>query len=180
MTDKALDEETYESTEDPFYGFPERIQTAVSGLAWLGHLEKETSYGGHSFVLRTLKADDDLIVATLTQEYIETLGQAKAWAMANVALSLKSVDDDSEFCTALGPDRLQNGRDRFNFVGGWYWPVIAFLFSQFAELGTEQEEALNALRDLSVRSRDTSNPSPDFSKDQGDSELTQILDRIED
>ena len=176
----VLSEEEEVVAQDPFYGFPSKIQNAVNGLAWLGHLENEVSYGGHSFVMRTLKADDDLIVASLTQEYMETLGQAKAWAMANVALSLKTVDGDSEFCTALGPDRLQNGRERFKFVGSWYWPVIAFLFSRFAELNEEQELALNALRDLSVRSRDTSNPSPDFSKDPGDFELTQILDRIED
>lgn len=168
-----------EEYEDPFYGFPKEIQQAVNGLAWLGHLEREVSFGGHTFVLRTLKSDDDLIVATLTQDYLETLGQAKAWAMANVALSLQSVDGDANFCSALGPDRLQNGRDRFKFIGNWYWPVIAFLFAQYNELNEEQNEALVALQDLSIRSRDTSSPSPDSLKNQGDSELTDILDKIE-
>lgn len=177
MADEEVVEEQY---EEPFYGFPKEIQQAVNGLAWLGHLEREVSFGGHTFVLRTLKTDDDLIVASLTQDYMETLGQAKAWALANVALSLVSVDGDANFCIALGPDRLQNGRDRFDFVANWYWPVIAHLFAQLSELNAEQAEAIVALRDLSVRSRDTSSPSPDSSKKQGDSELTEILDKIED
>lgn len=168
-----------ELVDDPFFGFPSRIQESVNGLAWLGHLEREVSYGGHTFVIRTLKADDDLIVSSLTQDYIETLGQAKAWAMANVALSLQSVDGDTDFCVSLGPDRMQNAREKFNFIGEWYWPVIAFLFSAYSELNEEQEAALAAVQDLSRRSRRTSRPSQDSSKDQGHSELTEILDKIE-
>lgn len=174
------DEEKESLEDDPFYGFSSEIQTSVNGLAWLGHLEREVSYGGHTFVLRTLKADDDLIVSSLTQDYLETLGQAKAWAMANVALSLQSVDGDANFCAALGPDRLQNARDRFKFIGEWYWPIIAFLFASLSDLNEEQEAALMAVQDLSIRSRNTSRPSPDSSKDQGDSELTEILNKIED
>lgn len=176
MEEEDVVEEKY---EDPFFGFPSEVQQAVNGLAWLGHLEREVKFGGHTFVLRTLKTDDDLIVASITQDYIETLGQAKAWALANVAMSLQSVDGDPNFCVALGPDRTQNARDRFKFVSNWYWPVVAYLFAQFSELNEEQSEALTALRDLSLRSRDTSSSSPDSSKNQGDSELTDILEKIE-
>ena len=165
--------------EDPFFGFSTSIQESVNGLCWLGHLERKTSFGGHSFVLRTLRADDDLVVASLTQEYIETLGQAKAWAMANVAIALQAVDDDYDFCIDLGPDKVSNGRKRMDFIGQWYWPVIGHLFSELLELNEQQAEAIEALRDLPVGGRRTSMPLPDSLNDQGDSEIAEILDRIE-
>jgi hypothetical protein len=174
-----VDSEKDSLVDDPFFGFPDEIQESINGLCWLGHMEHKTSFGGHTFVLRTLRADDDLVVASLTQEYIETLGQAKAWAMANVAIALQSVDGDNDFCIDLGPDKVTNGRKRMDFIGQWYWPIIGHLFSELMELNEKQSQALEALRDLSVRGRDMSMPSPDSLKDPGDSEIAAILDRIE-
>lgn len=155
--------------EDTFAKFPEETRQAVDGLMWLGHLEKEVSLGGHTFVLRTLKADEELIVGQLAKEYIDSMAQAKAWAWAHVALSLTSVDGDLNFCPSIGPDKLANGRARFRYVTQWYWPVGEYLYGEYAQLLQRQADAMEAVQDLSPRSLSTFSPFADSTTDQDDS-----------
>jgi hypothetical protein len=133
--------------------FPEEVREDVEGLAWLGYLEDSFDLFGHSFVVRTLKGDEELLAGLLTKDYESTMTQGKAFAWANVALSLVSVDGDEDFCPEIGPDRQANARARFN--------------------------AARAVRDLSTRSQQIFSPSPDSSTDPGDSENPEILDLLE-
>lgn len=146
--------------EDTFAKFPEETRQAVDGLMWLGHLEKEVELGGHTFGLRTLKADEELIVGQLAKDYIDSMEQAKAWAWAHVALALTSVDGDLNFCPPIGPDKLANGRARFRYVTQWYWPVGEYLYGEYAQLLQRQADAMEAVQDLSPGSLSTFSPYP--------------------
>lgn len=153
---------------NPFDTFPAEVVQDVEGLIWLGHLEDEFEFCGHEFVLRTLKAEEELQAALLVKEYGDTIGQAKAWAWANIALALTSIDGDQDFCPSLGPDKSGYARARFKWITSrWYWPVGNYIFARYASLVQRQADAVNAVADLSSRNLHTSTPSVDSLIDKG-------------
>jgi hypothetical protein len=157
-----------EQSSASFASFPEEVQEAIDGLLYLGHIEKEIEWCGHKFVVRTLKTNDELQVAALSKEYLETFGQVLAYAAAVVALSLVSVDGDDAFCVELGPSDKAYARNRFAFVCEWYRPTIETLFAACEELRDLQAKAVEALKDLSSGSRRNYWPSPDSLNVPGD------------
>jgi hypothetical protein len=143
--------------------FPEDIVQDVEGLTWLGHLEDTFEFCGHDFTIRTLKADEELQAALLVKEFSDSVGQAKAWAWANIALSLVAIDGDEDFCPPVGPDRGTHARAKFKWVTSrWYWPVGEYIFARYASLVQRQAAAVRAVSDLSSRSLNTSMSSSDF------------------
>lgn len=151
--------------------FPAEISDAVDGLAYLGHLEDEVRFCGHRFVLRTLKADEELEAALLAKEYQDTIGQVKAHTWAHLAAAIEAVDGNRDFCPAIGPDRLQHIRAKYHYITeNWYWPVGEFLFGRYIELMQRQVEAIRAVEDLSNRSLTASWATPDSLTPQDDSE----------
>ncbi len=161
--------------------FSPKVQEDVNGLLWLGFIEDTVEYGGHTFTLRTLKADEELFAARLTQDYQDTLAQGKGWAWAHVAQALVSVDGDEEFCPALGPDRWANARARFNFcTSRWYWITGQALFNEYLKLIQRQTVAVDAIRNLSEGGPPNSEISDDSWNDQEDLESQQeILDLVD-
>lgn len=170
--------------EQGFSQFPLEIQQDVDGLIWLGYLEDSFSFCGHHFVIRTLRGEEELLAAAITKEYVETLGQSRAWVWAVISLALVSVDHDDSFCPPLGPDRLAFARARFAYVTqNWYWPVAAFIFDKFTGLQERQAEAISAVEDLSQGNLAMFTPFADSSTDKGDSEppqeATETLDLLD-
>lgn len=142
-----------EPEEDPtsgFDGFPDEIRQDVDGLIWLGYLEDSFEFMGHDFTIRTLRGDEELIAGLVSKEYMDTLGQAKAWAWAQVGLALVAVDGDTNFCPPIGPNKKQYGQARFKYVTeNWYWPTCQYILNRYALLLDRQTEALEALESLS-------------------------------
>src|SRR4051812_11796329 len=100
---------------NPLGGFPEDVYDDVVGLMWLGYLEDSFSYGGHEFIIRTLRGDEDLLIGLVTKDYAETITQAKATVWATIALALVAVDGDEDFCPPLGRDKKAYAHGRFKY-----------------------------------------------------------------
>lgn len=167
-------------TDTTFDQFPSEITEAVDGLAWLGHLEDTVSIWGHDFVLRTLKAGEELEASLLAKEYQDTFGQVKATAWAHVAAALVAVDGDENFCPPIGPNVRNNLGAKFRYITeNWYWPVGEYLFGKYVDLNQRQLRALDALEDLSSRSRQNSWPTADSLKGQEDSQATSTASKSE-
>jgi hypothetical protein len=169
-----------ETSESPFAGFPEEIQYDVEGLTFLGYLQEEIDWCGHTFTLRTLTTADELQAAQISKEYLDSFGQLLAYAAAHVALSLISVDGKEDFVVALGPSDKSYARQRFNFVTEWYRPTIEHLFEQYERLKGRQEAAIKAVQDLSSGSRTHFWPSPASFTTQADfpspiEDITELL-----
>lgn len=151
--------------------FPDEIRMDVEGLAYLGQLEDSFEFCGHHFSIHTLKGEEELVAGVVTKEYLDTMGQSRAWAWAHVGMALSSVDGDENFCPPIGPDVTEFGRARLRYVTSrWYWPLAEFLFSRLAALNQRQTAAFEALRDLSTGSLPTSQPSAGSLSDLGISE----------
>lgn len=150
--------------------FPENIADAVDGLAYLGHLEQEVRFCGHRFLLRTLKAGEELEAALLAKDWQDTMGQMKAHAWAHLAASMVAVDGDENFCPAIGPGTASHMRGKFQFmIDHWYWSVGEYLFGQFIDLTQRQVDAIEAIEGLSVRSPQNSLGSVGSLTSPGDS-----------
>lgn len=91
------------------------------------------------------------MAAKLTEEY-QNVGQPKAFSWAHVALSIVSLDGDTEFCPPLGPDGLTNAKAKFRYVTRWFPPVGEFIFARYAALVEKQSRALEEMENLSQRS----------------------------
>lgn len=157
--------------------FKPESQAAVEGLTHLGYLTKSFQYCGHRFTLRTLYGNEDLLVGLLTKEYVETMAQAKAWTIAHVALSLVAIDGSTDFCPDASFDELENARGRFQYVASkWQYPLIDYIFKEFAVLAAEQAEAFEAAKDFSNRSLSKPTPSPSSLNEPGGSNSGIVSD----
>jgi hypothetical protein len=157
--------------ENPFDQFDQPTRDAIDGLIHLGELSTEVEFCGHTFGLRTLRADEEIAAAKIVDSFRGTLREPQAWAAAQVALALTHVDHAEDFCPAIGPDKVSFARARFQYItSNWYQPTIDFLFGEYAELLEKQVIAIRAVQDLSNRSRPTFSPLPDSLTGQGTSD----------
>jgi hypothetical protein len=129
--------------------FPGDAYQDVLGLMWLGHLERQFTYGGHHFVIRTLKLGEELAVSQVIDEWKDTLGLGKAGTAATVAAALERVDHQP-LHERLNRDVTANIRDKFlaiiNEDNGWYWPMVEIVFNEYSSLQLRQAELFNDLQ----------------------------------
>lgn len=166
--------------------FPDDVVEDVEGLLWLGYLEDSFEFCGHHFVIRTLRGDEEILAGLVTKEYVETLGQSKAWVWAQVGLALVSVDHDEDFCPPIGPNKRDFARARFQYAtANWYWPLAQYVYERYAALLERQAACVEALQDLSNRSRTSFTASPGSLIAKADSpppadRVMELLDEDED
>lgn len=161
--------EQQEQPVDPLHGLDPRVRENVEGLIWLGYLEREFEFCGHTFHIRTLKGDEDLAAGLAVKEYVETFSQARAWAWAKVGLSLIAVDGDTTFCPPIGPSKEEFAKARMRYCSSrWQWVLGEYLYAQFVDLDREAIEATKAVQNLSSRGLESFTPLPDFSTELGD------------
>ena len=134
----------------------------MRGLTYIGHLEKEVDFCGHTFRMRTLYPSEKAAVSMVVQPWRGSISEGEVWANAQVALALQSVDDIGDFCPPVGPDLNDFARTRLGYVTKqWYQPTLAFLYARYLELESEALDGIRELQDFSERNRVPSPPSPD-------------------
>jgi hypothetical protein len=155
------------STENPFDSMDQDIRSAVEGLIYLGELEEEVEFCGHTFGLKTLRAYEEMAAASVVEKFRNTLKEPEAWAAAQVGLALTHIDGETDFCPSIGPDSSAFAKARFNYISRkWYWPTIQFLYNEYTRIQGKQLGAIRAVQDLSNRSLPTSSSSADSSEKQ--------------
>jgi hypothetical protein len=112
-----------------------RWRTDFHGLLYLGALRARFSWLGHVFRIRTLRSDEELIVAELGKMWQDTMGGARAHAIAMVALAVESVDG-VPMPSPLGEQSGSIGwaEERFRYAGRWYSYTIDAVFERYLEL----------------------------------------------
>lgn len=126
--------------------FPAEVEEDVHGLMFLGSLTHSFELLGHRFVLRTLRIGEELSCAQVVKEYEGTMAQGKAYAIAQIAAALVSVDG-REIVGNLGPDDTASTiHKKFEYIRErWYWPVIELIYAEFSDLMIRQASAYEAL-----------------------------------
>jgi hypothetical protein len=165
---------------DPLSLFSEQIRLPVRGLAFIGHIQKDVIFCGHSFTLKTLRPSEKAAIALAVQPWRDTIAEPEVWAHAQVGMALVAVDDDPEFCPPMGPNINEFAKGRLRYVtnaqDGWHSPTLAFLYDQYLVLEQEALKATKELQDLSERNRVPSQPSPDSLTSLGISDVPTFMD----
>lgn len=139
-----------EEPQDPYNLLDSDTQQAINDLTELGRIEKDVTYGGHTFGLRTLTLDEELAVARVIDPWNGNSREHIAYSTAMVAVSITHFDGDPDFCPAIGHNVIDNARGRFQFVSKhWHWPVVEFLYQHIARLSAEQAELIERVENLS-------------------------------
>lgn len=131
--------------EEMGLSFPEQYREPLVGLLYLGHLEETFQYAGHTFVMRTLKEAEFLVVANLIKQYEGTVGHKVAYKVAIVAMSLVEVDGQPLY-ESLGNETLElAARGKFNVVKQWFPHVVDYLFERYERLDATVGELIEVL-----------------------------------
>lgn len=132
-----------------FEGLNQKERSTVVELVSLGQLEEDFEFCGHTFGLKTLRADEDLAVGVVLKEFEGSMKEAQAWACAHAAMALTHIDHDDAFCPPSGPSKVAFAKARMNYLTqGFYFPVIAAIYEKYAELNVRQNETIEKLRDF--------------------------------
>jgi hypothetical protein len=162
MADKVAPPPVEDERVEPFALFSEQVRLAVRGLAFIGQLQKEVTYCGHEFTLKTLLPAEKAAISIVVQPWRGSISEGEVWANAQVALALTSVDGDDKFCEKAGPDINEHTKARLNYVTkAWYQPTLSLLYARYLDLEQEALDGIRELQDLSERNLDPSQPSPD-------------------
>jgi hypothetical protein len=134
--------------EDLAYDDPDpRWRVDFHGLLYLGALRARFAWQGHVFRIRTLRSDEELIVAQLGSAWAETLGGTRAHAIAMVALCVESVDGKPMPSPIGEQDAGSIGwaEERFRYAGRWYSYTIDAIFERYLELEGRVREVMAEL-----------------------------------
>lgn len=114
--------------------FDERYTDDFDGLMFLGALSASFSHVGHRISIRTLTSMELLAASHVIKTYQDTIGSARAEALAIVALCVQKVDgkglpipiEESE------TDPFQWAVDRFNYVASrWYPFTVDAIYARY-------------------------------------------------
>jgi len=136
------------SGSPPSFGEPSitEWQKDLHGLLALGELTSSFEWCGHRIVIRTLRTDEELIVASMIKEWDTTLGGAKAYATAMCALAVQAIDGQP-MPTPLGEtgSKYQWAMERFRYAQRWYPWTIDAVYAQYLQLELRVKEVLAEL-----------------------------------
>lgn len=124
--------------------FPPEAVEAFEGLAYLGSIEREYAFAGHTFVVRTLTEGEIIRAKQLAAAYTDTASRSEASILYIVAASLVKVDG-RDFPGPLSPD-YDAIYERGQVVRRWYPAVVAYLYERYIELEGTASDTLSALK----------------------------------
>lgn len=130
-------------SEDP----DPRWTTDFHGLLYLGALRARFAWNGHVFRIRTLRSNEELIVAQLGSAWAETMGGTRAHAIAMVAMCVESIDGHPMPAPLGEQDAGSIGwaEERFRYAGRWYSYTIDAIFERYLELEGRVREIMAGL-----------------------------------
>jgi hypothetical protein len=119
--------------EEPLPEFDPKYRKEFEGLMFLGALQETFFWMGHSFTIRTLKADEIVEIGLMVQPYGTTLGSVKAYQAASIAAALIDVDGRG---LPLAIDKTEPDlRAKFRYIlDNWYPPVIDAIYDRMLRL----------------------------------------------
>lgn len=129
------------------------------GLLYLGALQDDFEWLGHTFVIRTLRDGEKLAVAQIIKQYADTMGAERAYACAMAAMCILSVDGD-DLPIPIGETRkaYEWGLQRFNYVkDNWFGMTIDQVFNRYVQLEDLAFRVIEAMGKASAP--EDSNPS---------------------
>lgn len=152
-----MDQVQPEPVTDPFDELEADTKRDIDQLIDQGCLSEGFSFGGHSFVIKTLNAAEANASVIAMQRWQGTLREPQAYMQATVGLALFSFDGDADFHRRVG-DLVTHATKRFEWVAeNFDDAIVANVFNRYNELDKRRIAARHAIANLPT-------PGPEPSK----------------
>lgn len=136
----------------------------------LSSVEREVSYGGHSWGLRTLLPWEEAAAAQAVQKlgFRGSLKEPDVWMAAIIGLATTHEDGDSEFCPRSTPDDFVYAAQRLRYHSQkWHIPYTEYLFAQYTDMQRELYDRIQRVENLSSSGMSAFVPLASILKDRG-------------
>lgn len=117
------------------------------GLLYLGALQTEFTWVGHTFSIRTLRDGEKLAIAQIIKQYADTMGGDRAYGAAVAAMCILSVDGE-ELPIPIGESKkaYEWGLQRFNYVvNNWFSTTVNKVFNEYLALEDKALQVVEAM-----------------------------------
>lgn len=160
-----MDSVEFKPSPDPYDDLDPSVKRDLDQITDQGCLSEGFTFGGHSFVIRTLNAAEANAAATAMVRFQGTLREVNAYMQATVGLAIFSFDGDPDFHIRVG-DLLTHAAKRFEWAGELDDVIINYVFTRYNELDKRRIAARQAVANLSRPDRQDSSPSADSLTEQ--------------
>jgi hypothetical protein len=144
-----------EPSTDPFDELDAQTKRDIDQIVDQGCLSEGFTFGGHSFVIKTLTPNEANAAALAMQRFQGSVREVQAYMQATVGLAIFSFDGDTEFHIRVG-DLITHATKRFEWMGNHMDDVIvAHVFKRYNTLDQRRIAARQAVANLP-----TPGPSP--------------------
>lgn len=124
--------------------FPKEFVEPVRGLMFLGRIEREVEFAGHTFLMHTLTEGEILRIGQLIKGYRDTLTEAEAQRLFTLSAAITMVDGEPLY-QSISND-YDDIYERANKLKKWYPAVIRRLYSDYVAIEKVAIDATNALK----------------------------------
>jgi hypothetical protein len=142
--EKLPSEQQEEEPKKEWNVFPEEHVQALRGLLFLGQLEKDVEYAGHTFTMHTLTEGDILRVGQLTGKYRGTLVEVESQRVFLVAAAVDYVDG-LPLSQPISED-YDAIYEKSRVVKQWFPAVVHGLYDEYSTLEKTAIDVSNALK----------------------------------
>lgn len=156
-----------EPSTDPFEELDAALKRDIDQLIDQGCLSEAFTFGGHSYVIKTLLPNEANAASLAMQGLQGTNREVQAYMQATVGLALVALDNDTDFHMRVG-DLNTHGLRRFEWIGANLDDVIiAYVFKRYNVLDQRRIRARAAITNLPVTGQSPSTHWPDSSTGPG-------------
>lgn len=124
--------------------FPKEHVEPLRGLLFLGRLEQEFEFAGHTFLIRTLTEGEHMRIGQLTKQYRGTSSEVDAKITYTVAACVEQVD--GELIAMPFDESYDLIYEKVKVVKRWYPTVIAVIFEYYSMLEKTAKEVMESLK----------------------------------
>lgn len=135
----------------------------------LSAVNREVTYGGHTWGLRTLLPWEEAAAAQAVQKlgFRGSLKEPDMWMAAIIGLATTHEDGDDEFCPRSSPDDFVYAAQRLRYHSQkWHSPFTEYLFAQYTDMQRELFERIQRVENLSMGGMSAFVPLASISKDK--------------
>jgi hypothetical protein len=154
-----------EPSTDPFDELDAQLRQDIDQLLDQNCLSEGFTFGGHTFVIKTLNSSESNAAALAMRGMQNTLRETHAYMQSVVGLALVSFDGDAEFHIRVG-DLNTHAAKRFEWAGQLDDMIVSFVFRRYNALDQRRIAARQAVTNLPTPGQTPSTLWPDILTEQ--------------
>lgn len=144
-------------------------RAAYLDLIHIGSMTRSFEWAGHTFIIRTLKIEEEIAIGQIIKPYAGSITEDKAAVTAIAAACIETIDGQP-LIVQIQKDPVVHLQEKYKaLVTHWHWPVAKKINEEYILLQQEMMKVVEETANLSVGDRI-----------QNSADSTEILDPLND